>query len=165
MLPEADFVLFFADAFLTLFFLAALPALLRPEAAFLAAGFRDDLVAAFFRVPELPVAVDFLVDAFLVPRFVEDDLAAVPEPDFLPEEAAAFELFFGALAPSALASDKPMAMACLREVTFFPEPVLSFPSCISCITFSTFSPERFEYFAIHHFFKLSEIFIPSTKIV
>src|SRR5688500_12451006 len=63
--------------------------------------------------------------------------------------------FFGTLAPSRLASDKPIAIACLREVTFFPlRPLLSLPLFISCIVSSTFSPALFEYFAIKKFLRL-----------
>src|SRR6185436_9187803 len=59
------------------------------------------------------------------------------------------ELFFGTLAPSFRASESPIAIACLRLVTFLLLfPLLSFPSCISCITFSTFLPAPFEYFAM-----------------
>jgi hypothetical protein len=82
-----------------------------------------DLEAAFFA----PLAADFVLP---------------PLPDF---EAA----FFGTLAPFSLASDKPIAIACLREVTFFPlRPLLSSPFFISCMALSTFLPAPFEYLAI-----------------
>jgi len=52
---------------------------------------------------------------------------------FLPElflEAVFFApFFFGTLSPSFLASDKPMAIACFRLVTFFPLlPLFNLPS-------------------------------------
>jgi hypothetical protein len=55
-------------------------------------------------------------------------------------------LFFaGTLAPRSLASDKPIAIACLREVTFFPlRPLFSLPSFISCMASFTFLPAVFE---------------------
>src|SRR5690606_35169500 len=62
-----------------------------------------------------------------------------------------FRLYFeglGTLAPSFLASERPIATACLLEVTFLPLPVLRFPSFISSMVSSTFSPDFFDYFAI-----------------
>ncbi len=56
--------------------------------------------------------------------------------------------FFGTFAPSVLASDKPIAIACFLEVTFFPLPDFSFPAFISCTVSATFSDALFEYFAI-----------------
>jgi len=45
----------------------------------------------------------------------------------------------GTFAPAFLASDKPMAIACLRDFTFFPErPERSLPRFISCIARLTF---------------------------
>src|SRR5678815_694081 len=67
---------------------------------------------------------------------------------FLPEVLA-----FGTLAPACLASDKPIAIACLRLVTFFPlRPLFNVPCFLSCMAFSTFSPAFFEYFAIVNLF-------------
>src|SRR6185369_3897747 len=55
----------------------------------------------------------------------------------------------GTLPPARRASDRPIAMACLREVTFFPErPLRSVPSLRSFITFSTFSAAFFPYRAM-----------------
>src|SRR5438128_2379190 len=52
-----------------------------------------------------------------------------------------FEAFFGTLAPFFLASESPIAIACFGLVTFFLLfPLLSLPSCISCIALSTFFP-------------------------
>lgn len=63
--------------------------------------------------------------------------------------AAAFfraVFFLGTFAPSFLASDKPIAIACLRLVTFFPlRPLFNVPFFFSCITFFTFFPAFFEY--------------------
>lgn len=56
--------------------------------------------------------------------------------------------FFGTFAPAFRASDKPMAIACLRLVTFLPLPLRNVPRFFSRITFSTFFDAFFEYFAI-----------------
>ena len=58
------------------------------------------------------------------------------------EEARFAEDFFGGgtLPPAARASDNPMAMACLRLVTFVPDfPLFSVPAFISFMTLSIFS--------------------------
>jgi len=59
--------------------------------------------------------------------------------------------FTGNLAPSFLASDSPIAMACLGSVTFFPLPLLSVPFFRSCIALSTLSCAFLLYFAIVFF--------------
>lgn len=88
---------------------------------------------ADFRAP----LEDLLAD--LVADLVAARLVAVLEALFLA----------GTFAPRSRASDRPMAMACLREVTFLPlRPLVSLPSFISCIAFSTFLPAPFEYLAI-----------------
>lgn len=52
-----------------------------------------------------------------------------------------FFLLFGTFAPDRRASDKPMAMACLRLFTLAPErPLRSLPRFISCIVRLTFRP-------------------------
>jgi len=59
----------------------------------------------------------------------------------LPREVPRWELlrldedfFFGTFPPSLRASERPMAMACLRLVTFLPlRPLLSVPFFFSCI--------------------------------
>jgi hypothetical protein len=57
--------------------------------------------------------------------------------------------FLGTLAPFFLASDNPIAMACLRLVTFLPLlPLFKVPAFFSFIAFSTFLPAPAEYFAI-----------------
>src|SRR5205085_10286034 len=59
------------------------------------------------------------------------------------------DFFFGTLPPSARASDNPMAIACLRLVTFLPEPPLFNVPCLrSCIALSTLSEAFFPYFAM-----------------
>ena len=55
----------------------------------------------------------------------------------------------GTLPPSRRASLNPIAIACLRLVTFFPErPDLSLPCFISCMARSTFLPDFFPYFRL-----------------
>ena len=57
--------------------------------------------------------------------------------------------FFGTFAPDARASDNPIAIACLRLVTFLPErPDFNLPRFFSCIARSTFSPAFLLYFAM-----------------
>ena len=57
--------------------------------------------------------------------------------------------FLGTFAPSLRASDKPIAIACLRLVTFLPErPLFSVPSLRSCIARSTFFEAFLLYFGI-----------------
>lgn len=61
---------------------------------------------------------------------------------------AAF-FFRGTFAPSFLASESPMAIACFLLVTFFPLlPDFNLPSFCSCNAFFTFFRAFFEYFAI-----------------
>lgn len=56
--------------------------------------------------------------------------------DFLAED-----FFRGTFAPSRRASDRPIAIACLRLVTFFPlRPLFNLPRFISCISSFTFAP-------------------------
>src|SRR6476646_1216842 len=55
----------------------------------------------------------------------------------------------GTLAPSARASDKPIAIACFRLVTLFPDPpLLSVPCLRSCIARSTLAAAFLLYLAI-----------------
>jgi len=55
----------------------------------------------------------------------------------------------GTLPPAFLASDSPMAIACLRLVTFLPErPLLSVPRFLSCMAFSTFADALLPYLAM-----------------
>ena len=68
-----------------------------------------------------------------------DDDAFFDDPDF--------ELDFagGTFPPSRRASDKPMAMACLRLVTFLPDPVFNVPRFNLCISVPTLSLAFFPY--------------------
>src|SRR6185369_4669713 len=60
-----------------------------------------------------------------------------------------FELFFGTFAPSARASDRPIAIACFLLVTFLPDlPLFNVPCLRSCMAFSTFLPAFLLYLAI-----------------
>lgn len=53
----------------------------------------------------------------------------------------------GTFAPAFRASESPIAMACFRLVTLFPErPDLNWPRFLSCIARSTFSLAFFPYF-------------------
>jgi hypothetical protein len=94
----------------------------------------------FFEVDAFFDVVDFFeVEAFFVDDDDFFDAAFFDEP---PEDFLDDEDFFagGTLPPSRRASERPMAMACLRLVTFLPEPPLrSVPSFRSCIVFSTLS--------------------------
>jgi hypothetical protein len=90
----------------------------------------EDLEEELPRLLELPplrlederLRLDDFLDAppFLAAAFFVD-------PPFF---AAPFDepLFFGTFSPFSLASDKPIAIACLREVTFLPlRPLFNFP--------------------------------------
>jgi hypothetical protein len=58
-------------------------------------------------------------------------------------------VFLGTLAPSLLASERPIAIACFLLVTFLPLlPLLSVPSFFSCMARSTLLPASFEYLGI-----------------
>ena len=100
---------------------------------------REDLFLAgdFFFAGDLPA-----VDLFEAGFFAADFLGAL--------------FFFGTLAPSFLASESPIAIACLRLVTFFPlRPLFSCPCFFSCIAFSTLFCDFLEYFAIFNRFYCS----------
>jgi hypothetical protein len=57
--------------------------------------------------------------------------------------------FLGTFAPSVLASDNPMAIACFGFVTFLSlRPLFNWPPFISCMERSTLFCASFEYFAI-----------------
>jgi hypothetical protein len=67
-----------------------------------------------------------------------------------------FAVFFGTFAPAALASERPIAIACLRLVTFLPDrPLLKVPDLRSFIARSTLADAFFEYFR-------AMIFLPVT---
>src|SRR6187549_2647961 len=58
-----------------------------------------------------------------------------------------FPAFFGTFLPSALASERPIAMACLRLVTFLPErPLFRVPALRFFIARATLAEAFFEYF-------------------
>jgi hypothetical protein len=57
-----------------------------------------------------------------------------------------FAAFFGTFFPSALASDKPMAIACLRLLTFLPDrPLFRVPALRFFIARATLADAFFEY--------------------
>jgi len=108
------------------------------EGAFVADVFlADDLRAGAFFVAVF-LAGDFLGDVFFLGIKLRVDEVLLEE-DFLA----------GTLPPARRASESPMAIACLRLFTFFPEPPLRSVSCLrSCIAFSTFDCAFFPYRAI-----------------
>jgi hypothetical protein len=58
-----------------------------------------------------------------------------------------FDVFLGTLLPAALASERPIAIACLRLLTFRPErPLFNVPALRFFIARSTFADAFFEYF-------------------
>jgi len=58
-----------------------------------------------------------------------------------------FAAFFGTLLPSARASERPIAIACLRLVTFLPErPLFNVPALRFFIARPTLADAFFEYF-------------------
>jgi len=126
----------------------------------------DKWVAAFIRSTHIPVSVTELLFQFISilliiagswsiarvlfeeERFFEDDFF---EDDFFFDEDFLEDDFLrdGTLPPSRRASERPIAIACLRLVTFFPEPPLfSVPCLRSCIAFSTLSDAFLPYFAM-----------------
>ena len=79
------------------------------------AATRNSMRSAYFFLADVFFDVDFLVDAFL-------------DEDF----------FAGTFAPALRASDSPMAIACLRLVTFLPDlPLFKVPCLRSRMTFLT----------------------------
>src|ERR1700736_3820753 len=70
-------------------------------------------------------------------------------PAFLTTQGGYFffaALFFGTFLPSFRASERPIAIACLRLVTFLPlPPLFRVPRLRSCMAFFTFSPDALEY--------------------
>src|SRR5438552_12738600 len=91
----------------------------------------------------------------LLSYFFLDDDFFFPE-DFLFEVVFFEEDFFletdflaGTFAPALRASERPMAIACLRLVTFLPDfPLLRVPRFFSCMTFLTFDCAFLPYWAI-----------------
>jgi hypothetical protein len=94
--------------------------------------FADFFDEDFFEVEDFFDELDFFDEDFFAVDFFDD---------FFDED-----FFDGTLPPSRRASESPMAMACLRLVTFLPErPLFSFPRFISCMFSSTFSDAFFPY--------------------
>ncbi len=84
-------------------------------------------------------------------RLLDEDFLC--EPELLRERPEGEELlleedfFFGTRAPSLRASERPMATACLRLVTFLPlRPLFNVPCFFSCIARATFLPAFGLYF-------------------
>jgi len=95
----------------------------------------DFFVADFF-------GADFFDADFFADDFFFDDVFAA---DFFDERFG----FGGTFAPARRASERPIAIACLRLFTFLCEPPLSsLPSLRSCMTFLTFACAFFPYFAM-----------------
>lgn len=111
----------------------------------LLAAFDDDLEADLEEVVR-----EELLEAFEAPfellfegvLFLLADLERPVPDDLLPP------FLEGTFSPDSRASERAIAIACLREVTFLPLPLLSLPSFFSRITFSTFLPAPLEYLAI-----------------
>jgi hypothetical protein len=101
----------------------------------------------FFAVERVAVdffeVLDFFDEDFFALDFFAEDLV---DDDFFDEDFFEEDFFAGTFPPSRRASDNPMAMACLRLVTFLPEPPLfNFPRFISCMFSSTLSDAFFPY--------------------
>ena len=98
------------------------------------------------RVALLRLALDLLVvlrDLVLPPL----DLLVLLLPDF--RALLALDFFAGTLPPARRASDNPIAIACLRLFTVFPErPLFNVPRLRSCIAFFTLLAAFFPYLAI-----------------
>src|SRR5687767_2534204 len=106
-----------------------------------------DLLAAFFFADFFTALLffdAFFFAVFLAVFFAADFFAA----DFFAADFFAADFFAGTLAPSFLASESAMAIACFRLVTFCPLPDFNFPFFFSCITVSTLSWAFLEYFVM-----------------
>jgi hypothetical protein len=155
-LPD-DYADFFADFFFAADFLLAdfldadFPGAAFFDADFFAADLRagDFLDADFFDADFFDA--DFLDADFLDADFFDADFfdADFFDVDFFDADFFDADFFGGTFAPARRASDNPMAIACLRLLTFLPEPPLrSVPSLRSCMTFLTFACAFFPYFAM-----------------
>ena len=100
-------------------------------------GYREDRFDVERFRPVFFEAERFRVDFLADERLVDDRLA----PAFF-----ALERFLGTFAPFSRASERPMAIACLRLVTFLPLPLLSVPFLRRRIALSTRLPAAFPYF-------------------
>ena len=135
-------------------FLAVLRLLPPPLVDFDADFLPVDLVADFLPVDLEAVlrGADFRA-ADLDADFFVPFLAALVLPP-----PADFDPLSGTLAPLSRASDKPIAIACFLDVTFFPlRPLFNLPCFISCMASSTFLPAPFEYLAMVIVFELEDI--------
>ena len=82
---------------------------------------------------------------------------------FLPAVRFLLAVFFGTFCPAALASERPIAIACLRLVTFLPErPLFNVPSLRSRIARATFDDAFFEYFRAMIFLLVAEELIDAS---
>jgi hypothetical protein len=107
--------------------------------------FAADFLLADFLDANFPGAAFFDADFFAADLRAGDFLDA----DFFDADFFDADFFGGTFAPARRASDNPMAIACLRLLTFLPEPPLrSVPSLRSCMTFLTFACAFFPYFAM-----------------
>jgi hypothetical protein len=96
---------------------------------------------------------------FLLVLFLDDDLRAddlldddfLRGDDFLRDDDFLLEDFFdGTLPPSRRASESPMAIACFRLFTVFPErPLFNVPRLRSCIALRTLLCAFLPYLAMH----------------
>ena len=77
----------------------------------------------------------------------DDDLRA-PLPDDVLRDPLRDDFRLGTLAPFSRASLSPIAIACLRLVTFLPEPLFNVPRFRRRIVDSTFFDAALPYFAI-----------------
>jgi hypothetical protein len=150
-LPD-DYADFFADFFFAADFLLAdfldadFPGAAFFDADFFAADLRagDFLDADFFDADFFDA--DFFDADFFDADFFDADFF---DADFFDADFFDADFFGGTFAPARRASDNPMAIACLRLLTFLPEPPLrSVPSLRSCMTFLTFACACFPYFAM-----------------
>ena len=90
---------------------------------------------------------DFFEADFFEADFFEADFF---EADFFEDDVLDDDDFFdGTLAPARRASDSPIAIACLRLLTFLPDvPLRSVPVLRSCMIFLTFDCAVFPYLAM-----------------
>jgi len=89
---------------------------------------------------------DFRVEDFRVEDFRADDLRVG---DFRADDLRLDVFFGGTLPPARRASDRPIAIACLRLFTFLPErPLFNVPLLRSCIAFLTLLFALLPYFAM-----------------
>ena len=110
--------------------------------------FRADPFVDFFAARFVDFFAARFVD-FFDARFV--DFFAARFVDFFAD------FFAGTFPPARRASDSPMAIACLRLVTFLPDfPLRNVPVLRSCIAFLTFDCAFVPYFAMNPSFKLKD---------